>query len=125
MNIELINNHRYSKLVEYALANKTFSVKQACDASGLSEDEFSGAKYSLFMLKGEHECIDSADKVLSWRLKPEAYFSYVSYLEFKHSLITSHRAWWVACFSLLIAAASLLLVTAYSIFGNKIETLLN
>ncbi|MEX2257147.1 MAG: hypothetical protein WD672_00435 [Woeseia sp.] len=115
MDIKSIKNHRYVKLVEFVLANQSFSVRQACDASGLSEDEFSGAKYSLFMLKGAHERIESSHEILDWRLKPEAYFSYVSYLEFKHSLATSRRAWWFSVLSLLIAAASLL-VAGYGTF---------
>ena len=115
MDIELIKNHRYIKLVEYALDNKTFSVQQACDASGLSETEFEGTKYSLFMLSGANEKIGSIHEVLDWRLKPEAYFSYVSYLEFKHSLTMSRWAWWFSIISLFIAAMSLL-VSGYGTF---------
>jgi hypothetical protein len=115
MDLDSIKDHRYVKLVEFALANKSFSIRQACNASGLSEDEFSGAKYSLFMLKGEHEHIASSHEILDWRLKPEAYFSYVSYAEFKHSLTTSRWAWWFSGISLFIAAASLL-IAAYGVF---------
>ena len=115
MNNKLVENHRYIKLVEFALANKIFSVNQACEASGLSAEEFSGAKYSLFLLKGVHENIACDNELLGWRLKPEAYFSYVSYLEFKFSLTTSRWAWWFSGLSLLVAAFSLG-VAAYGTF---------
>jgi hypothetical protein len=111
MKFDQVKNHRYIKLVEFALANHKFSVRQACDASGLTEDEFSGAKFSLFMLKEINEHIESVHEILDWRLKPEAYFSYVSYLEFKHSLATARRAWLFSAFSVLIAAASLFVAT--------------
>lgn len=109
------NKHKFIKLIEYALSNKSFSVREACDASGLSEREFDRAKYSLFVLLGKHEHVESPHERLDWWLKPEAYFSYISYLEFQHSLNTSRRAHWIAVFSLLIASASLL-VSAYGAF---------
>lgn len=118
MDSGIISKHKYIKLIEFALKNKSFSVQEACDASGLNEREFNGAKYSLFVLLGKHEHIVNIHESLEWWLKPEAYFSYVSFLEFQHSLNTSRRAQWIAVFSLLFAAGSLL-VSAYAIFFRQ------
>jgi hypothetical protein len=109
------SNHGYVRLVEFALKNKEFSVDQACKATGLSESEFSGAKYSLFLLRGEHESVVDQAKPLEWRLKPEAYFGYLSYLELNHSLSASRKAWWFSIVSLVVASVSLF-VTAYGVF---------
>ena len=55
MDFNEIENHKFIKLVKFALVNKEFTIRQACDASGFTEREFSLAKYSLFTLRGEHE----------------------------------------------------------------------
>jgi len=100
--------HKYIDLIEFALANRSFTVQQALDATKMSADEFSAAKYSLFHLKGMHENPDR-NKVLDWTLRPEAYFHYLSFLEFRHSVRAARKAFWLAVASICIAIASAVL----------------
>lgn len=100
--------HKYIDLIEFALATRSFSVQQILDATKMSGDEFNAAKHALFHLKGMHEN-PLRDEVIDWTLKPEAYFQYLSYLEFKHSVESSKRAYWVAWISMSIAAISVVI----------------
>jgi hypothetical protein len=105
MKFQEIEKHKIIKLIEFALERTDFSVHQAMDASGMSEDEFSGAKYVIFQLKGVHEH-PSPDEVLDWRLSAEAFFNYLSFLEYRDALKSSRRAFGVAIVSLLLATVS-------------------
>lgn len=71
----------------------------------MTEEDFNGAKYSLFQLKGEHEHA-AFDKVLPWRLKAEAFFNYLSFLEYRDALRYSRRAFYIAIGSLLVSIIS-------------------
>jgi hypothetical protein len=104
MNLNDIENYKIIKLMEFSLKDQSFSVQQACNVSGVSPDEFSGLKYSLYVLKGAHENIESNNEILDWRLTPEAYFNYLSFIQYKHSVLTSKRAQIVAICSLLISS---------------------
>ncbi len=101
MKIKQIERHKFIRLIEFSLKNSSFSIQQAVEASGMTEEDFSGAKYSIFQLKGEHEHATS-DKVLNWRLTAEAFFNYLSFLEYRDALKASRRAIWVAISSLLV-----------------------
>jgi hypothetical protein len=39
----------------------------------------------------------------TWILRPEAYFSYLQYLEFKHAIETAKRAYWLSVAAIVIA----------------------
>lgn len=72
------DKHKYIQLIEFALANRSFTVQQALDATKMSGDEFSAAQYSLFHLKGMHEN-SNRNEQMDWTLKPEAYFNYLCF----------------------------------------------
>lgn len=104
MESKVIDNHKYLNLIEFALKNKEFSVQQACEASGMNEQEFNIAKYSFFILLGKHEYIDNLQQALEWHIKPEAFFSYISYIEYKESSKNSQYAIWIAIISMIVSA---------------------
>lgn len=99
-----IEKHRFIKLIEFALQHSSFSAREAMTASGMSEREFSGAKYTLFKLKGEHESAP-ASETLNWHLSPQAFFQYLSFLQYRHAVRSSSRALWIAAASLAVATA--------------------
>lgn len=106
-----MNKHKYIELIEYALENPRFSVIQACEATGLSDGEFRFIRREIFVLNMEQ---DSADlhtrEVQEWKLHPQAYFNYLQFCEFKHSLEESaraqenaQRAHWIAIAAIVIS----------------------
>jgi hypothetical protein len=108
MKFQEIEKHKIIKLIEFSLEHTTFSVRQAMDASGMSKDEFSGAKYVIFQLKGVHE-YPSEDQELDWPLSTEALFNYLSFLEYRDALKFSRRTFWVAIASVLLVTVSLVI----------------
>lgn len=100
--------HKCIDLIEFALANRSFTVQQALDATKMSGDEFDAAKNGLFHLMGIHEH-PHRNEVISWTLKPEAYFQYLSFLEFRHSVQSAKKAYRVALASIFIAIVSVLI----------------
>jgi hypothetical protein len=106
-----MDKHKYIELIEYALENPRFSVIQACEATGLSDGEFRFIRREIFVLNMEQ---DSAElhtrEVQEWKLHPQAYFNYLQFCEFKHSLEESaraqenaQRAHWIAIAAIVIS----------------------
>lgn len=104
MNLAEIETNKFIKIIEFALKNQKFSIEAACRECGMTIPEFNSAKYSLFMLKGEHEISNSSQDVLTWNLSPSAYFHYLSFIQYKHAVKTSNKAHWIAIFSLAISS---------------------
>lgn len=103
MGLPEIETNKFVKIIEFVLKNNRFSAVEACKKSGMSIPEFNGAKYSLFLLKDEHEISSSEQGELTWNLSPEAYFHYLSFVQYKHAVSTSNRAHWLAICSLVIS----------------------
>jgi hypothetical protein len=101
------DKHKYIELVEFALHNDKFSAEEASKACGLSEKEFRFVSASIFSLSGyqAQAGFDPASK-LDWILKPETYFSYLQYLEFRHAIETAKRAYWLSVAAIIIAILS-------------------
>ena len=108
MSKSINQKHKYIELIEFALENRSFTMQQALDATKMSGDEFSAAKSSLFHLWGKHENPELTEK-LDWTIKPEAYFHYLSFLEFRHSVQSARKAFWLALISICIAIFSAVL----------------
>lgn len=107
MEVKEIENHGYIKLIKFSLTNKSFNVAQALEASGMGLTEFNSAKYAIFNLRGEHEQITSLNQVFRWELAPQAFFHYVSFLEYKHAITSSRRAQIFAIIAIIISAISI------------------
>jgi hypothetical protein len=102
--------HKYVSLIEFSLKNPNFSATKACSVCGLSEKEFRFVASSIYVLNA-YQTDPSFDpnRELEWIIKPEAYFSYLQYLEFCHAIETAKRAYWlsVAAITTAIIAAAL------------------
>lgn len=110
-----LEEHEYVRLIAFALKEPRFSVQQACEASGLSPRRFKSAMYSIFSLRGQHEHLESDHEILDWELSPEAYFNYLSFLEFRHSLATAAKAQSTANKAIFISIAGIIVGAALSL----------
>ena len=115
----LMDKHKYIALIEYALEQRTFSMLDACEATGVSQKEFQFIRRSIFVLNAEQDTIEglvaNRREVQDWVLSPEAYFNYLQYCEFKHSLESAEaaqksatKAFWVALAAIVVSIASTL-----------------
>jgi len=104
MDITNIENHGFIKLIEFALKNKSFSKKQACEFSGLGERQFDFARDNIFVLSGYQERNLSSSEIQDWELSPDAYFNYLQYVGFKHAVKVSQRAHYTAITAIIISA---------------------
>lgn len=102
MEIREIENHKFIKLIEYALKNESFTVTQVCEAVGMSPSEFNSAKYSIFQLKGEHENIRSSDLNLPWQVSTKAFFDYLSFLQYRDAVKSAKKAHCTAVIAIII-----------------------
>jgi hypothetical protein len=95
--------HKYVRLIEYSLWNPSFKAADACAACGLSDKEFRFVSHSIYSLSAYQEQLPRPDESLEWVLRPEAYFSYLQYLEFRHAIETAKRAYWLSVAAILVA----------------------
>jgi len=101
MNIANIEKHKFIKLIEFSLENDQFSIDQACDASGMLPREFHAIQESIY---GEpFVAAISPAQLKEWKLSSEAFFNYLSFLEYKNAIKSSSRATWFAIGSLVIS----------------------
>lgn len=98
-----IDNHGYIKLIEHTLKNNNFSVNQVCKDTGLTTKQFNFAKEHIFMLSHFQENNLNPEIKQDWELSPSAYFNYLQYLEFKHSIKSSRISLYVAFFAVVIS----------------------
>ncbi len=98
------DKHKYISLIEYCLHNPEFSTVEACNATGLSNKEFSFIADAVFSLNAnQSQGLYKPEQKQDWILKPEAYFSYLQYLEFRHSIEHSRRAYWLAVLAIVVS----------------------
>ncbi|WP_432740709.1 hypothetical protein ABXJ76_11870 [Methylobacter sp. G7] len=86
------------------LDDEEFSADEACAATGLSKREFNFVRASIFSLNGfqENQFFET-DQKYQWIIRPEAYFSYLQYLEFCHAIEYAKRAYWMAVFAVIVS----------------------
>ena len=102
--IKTPDKHRYVSLIEYALKNPEFTAEQACSEVGLSDKEFRFIARSIFSLNAVQDSQDfRSSQVHEWILQPEAYFSYLQYIEFTHSVEHANRAYWLAVLAIIVS----------------------
>ncbi len=95
--------HRYVQLIAYTLRNPSFKSADACAACGISEREFRFVAGSIYSLNEYQVQKGRPDEIQEWMLRPEAYFSYLQYLEFRHAIKASRRATLLALVAIVIA----------------------
>lgn len=100
------DTHKYVQLIEYSLRNTSFKPTDACKACGLSEKEFQFVAASLYSLSGYQGELIRTSETQEWVLRPEAYFSYLQYLEFRHAIETAKRAFWLSVAAIVVAIIS-------------------
>ena len=102
--LEAPSKHRYVALVEYALSNAEFSAEEACQSVGLSDKEFRFIASTIFSLNAVQGSQDfRSQQKHEWILQPDAYFSYLQYLEFMHAVEHSRRAYWIAVLAIVVS----------------------
>ena len=95
--------HRYVQLIAYTLRNPSFKSADACAACGLSEKEFRFVATSIYSQSEYQVQKGRPDETQDWILRPEAYFSYLQYLEFRHAIKASRIASSLAVVAIVIA----------------------
>lgn len=104
MDLSVLENHKYIKLIEFSLKNNYFTGQQACSNSGLTKREFEFVKDKIFVLSiaqtDEHYHENTA---YSWKLSPEVFFNYLQYSEFKFAVKTANKAHNTAVLAIIIS----------------------
>lgn len=104
MKLEDARSHEYIKLIEYALSNNEFTVKEACSAIGISDEQFRFARSSIFDLNTEQTGTTlRSEHKHKWHLSTQAYFNYLQYLECMHSVKSSKEATRIAIAAIIIS----------------------
>ena len=103
MNFESLKNHKQIKIIEFAINNKSFSRRQICSATGLSEKEFDFLRRDLFVLSATQSNHENLDIIQEWILSNQAFFNYLQYQEFSHSVKTSRKAHWTAIIAIFLS----------------------
>jgi hypothetical protein len=108
-----MEKHKFIEIIEFALDKgyERYPAKVVMDKFDLTLDEFNFIKASIFRLSNASGRDDFDFKLaMKWHLLPEAYFNYLQFLEFKHSLSTANTARNIAIASIIIS--SLLAITS-------------
>ncbi|WP_211829381.1 hypothetical protein [Kistimonas asteriae] len=105
MDLEKLKNHKYLKLIEYALKEKNFSKEQACNASKLAHHEFDIIYRDMFIPHKNQEGEIHPNEVLEWTLSQQAFFNYLQFLEFKSSVESAKKAQITAIVAIIISCA--------------------
>jgi hypothetical protein len=98
------SKHKYIALIEFSLKQPSFSADDVYIATGLSEKEFRFIIDSIFIPNGyQTQPVFDHEKKQEWVLRPEAYFSYLQYLEFCHSIKNSKQSYWMAVVAIVVS----------------------
>ena len=100
--------HKYVQLIEFVLDRPSFSPSEACATCGISDKEFRFIAPIIFVLNAyqAEKGLIATSEVQEWVLKPEAYFSYLQFLEFCYAIETSKRAYWLSVAAVILAIIS-------------------
>jgi len=113
MELSVLENHKYIKLIEFSLENKNFTGLQACSFSGLSKQEFDFVKSEIYILSGAQVDYYSEIQPYDWKLTSQAFFNYLQFSEFKFAVSSAKKAQHTAhiaiVISVVLALSSLLI----------------
>lgn len=111
-----INEHKYIKLLDYAVAQKSsYHMEPGLHNANMTETEFDNIRDSLFINAHMQAIPPNKNQVYDWRLKPEAVFGYLTYKQYEHAQKSSKNALYISTISLAVAALTLA-VTGVSIW---------
>jgi hypothetical protein len=95
--------------------NSDFSVKEACSSIGITDEQFRFARSSIFDLNSEQTGAKlRSENKYKWHLSPQAYFNYLQYLEFIHSVKASKIAIYIAIAAIVISILLSILQVTFS-----------
>ncbi|MCJ8351383.1 hypothetical protein [Moritella sp.] len=109
MKFELLRKHPNIRLIEYALENKTFTVDQVCQELNITLREFGFVKQTLFTLTVYQRDKLTNSEATDWCLSNDAFFNYLQYKEFEHSLNNSKKSNLIAIIAICISTISLVI----------------
>ncbi|MDH5358149.1 MAG: hypothetical protein OEW63_05940 [Gammaproteobacteria bacterium] len=111
-----INKHKYIKLLEYAVAQKSsYYMEPGLLAANMTETEFENIRDSIFINANTQAPPPNKNQVFDWRLKPEAVFGYLTYKQYEHAQQSSKQAIYISAISLAVATLTLV-VAGFSIW---------
>ena len=95
--------HHYVRLIEYSLANPSFSPNDACLACDLNARDFRFIAPTIYVLNARQDREMNLGEHQDWVLSPQAYFSYLQYLEFLHAIEAAKRAFFWAAVAVVVS----------------------
>jgi hypothetical protein len=111
-----INEHKYIKLLDYAIAQKSsYHMEPGLLDANMTETEFENIRDSLFINARMQAPPPNKNQVYDWRLKPEAVFGYLTYKQYEHAQKSSRQALYISAISLTVATLTLV-VTGVSVW---------
>jgi hypothetical protein len=97
------DKHKYVQLIEFTLRNPVFVPDNACKACGLTTKEFQFISRSIYSLNAAQNEMIRPREEQDWVLLPEAYFSYLQFLEFKHAVKVANVSYWVSIAAAIVS----------------------
>lgn len=107
LNFCQLKKHQNIRLIEYTLSNKRYSIDQVCAELKISERDFHFAKSALFILTPHKTQKLTNSEITDWYLTNDAFFNYLQYKEFEHSLLNAKRSNIFAMIAIMISVVSM------------------
>ncbi len=105
-----IHEHKYIKLLDYAVAQKSsYHMEPGLKSANMTETEFENIRDSLFINAHMQAPPPNKHEVYDWRLRPEALFGYLTYKQYEHAVKSTHRALYISSASLVVALIALVI----------------
>jgi hypothetical protein len=99
-----LENHKYIKLIEFAINQNNFTKIQACENSGLTTREFDFVRHEFFILSAaQAECVNDHQES-EWTISSQAFFHYLQFSEFKFAVTSAEKAQRIAVIAVAISA---------------------
>ncbi len=103
MELSSLENHKYLKLIEFAIKQKHFTKVQACEASGLNAQEFDFVRHEIFILSAAQSEYVNDHQEFEWKISSQAFFNYLQFSEFKFAVSAAKKAQQTAFASIIIS----------------------
>ncbi|WP_415887775.1 hypothetical protein ACMXYO_06895 [Neptuniibacter sp. QD37_6] len=117
MDLSTLEHHKYIKLIEFALSQKNFSKVQACEAAGLTRQEFDFVRHEIFILSGAQTEYVNDHEEYEWKLSTQAFFNYLQFSEFKFAVSAAKKA--------QLTAMAAIVISGILAIGSIVVTVLN
>lgn len=94
--------HKYVRLIEFTLKNPIFAPEKACAECGLTAKEFQFISRSIYSLSAAQDQMIRPREEQEWVLLPEAYFSHLQFLEFRHAVKVANVSYWLSIAAVIV-----------------------